>query len=44
MLSLIQESNIFVQCYFQLYEYDLSMLDFHLFKLLKILLKIHLEQ
>ena len=31
----------FLQFYFQQYECDLSMLDFHLSKLLKILLKIH---
>ena len=32
-----------MQFYFQQYECDLSMLDFHLSKLLKILLKIHAQ-
>ena len=34
----------FLQFYFQRYEYDPSMLDFHLSKLLKILLKIQAQQ
>ena len=37
-------AQYFLQFYFQRYEYDPSMLDFHLSKLLKILLKIHTQQ
>ena len=40
MFSLIWV-QYFLQFYFQRYEYDPSVLDFHLSKLLKILLKIH---
>ena len=37
-------AQYFLQFYFQRYEYDPSMLGFHLSKLLKILLKIHAQQ
>ena len=36
-------AQYFLQFYFQRYEYDPSMLDFHLSTLLKILLKVHAQ-